>query len=193
MAPSPPLPPPREPGTPYRICLVCLGNYCRSPMAEAVLRACLAGAGLDGAVVVDSAGTGDWHVGQPMNLMARQTLARRGYDGSAHRGRQLDASWLAERDLFLVMDADNLATMRRMAGRADTGRIRLFGEVGGLSGTGGGEIPDPYGADADEFDHVLDLLCAAAPVVADRLTRLLDPERPAGPGPGRPDGPGTAG
>ena len=83
------------------------------------------------------------------------------------------------------MDADNLATMRRMAGRAGSDRIRLFGEVGGLSGTGGGEIPDPYGASADEYDHVLDLLCAAAPVIADRLIRLL--------GPARPDSPGTTG
>jgi len=183
MAPAsaPPLPPPREPGTPYRVCLVCLGNYCRSPMAETVLRARLAEAGLDGTVVVDSAGTGDWHVGQPMNRMARDALARRGYDGSAHRGRQLTPSWLAERDLFLAMDASNLADLRRMAGsavRADGARIRLFGEVGGLSGAHGGEIPDPYGGSADEYGYVLDLLSTAAPVIVGRLTELL------GPGPG---------
>jgi protein-tyrosine phosphatase len=178
-APAPPLPPPREPGTPYRLCLVCLGNYCRSPMAETVLRRSLAQAGLDGAVVVDSAGTGDWHVGEPMNRMARETLASRGYDGSAHRGRQLDASWLKDRDLFLAMDADNLATLRRLAGssvRADAERIRLFGEVGGLTGTHGGEVPDPYGGRADEYRYVLDLLTAAAPVIVARLTELLGPE-----------------
>jgi protein-tyrosine phosphatase len=177
----PPLPPPREPGTPYRVCLVCLGNYCRSPMAETVLRGYLADAGLGGAVVVDSAGTGDWHVGQPMNRMALQALAGRGYDGSAHRGRQLKPSWLAERDLFLAMDAANLADLRRMAGRADSARIRLFGETGGLSDVHGGEIPDPYGENAGEFAHVLDLLTAAAPVIVDRLTQLLGPDpEPAG-------------
>jgi protein-tyrosine phosphatase len=183
MAPAatPPLPPPREPGTPYRVCLVCLGNYCRSPMAEAVLRARLAQAGLDGAVAVDSAGTGDWHVGQPMNRMAAAALAGRGYDGSGHRGRQLKPSWLPERDLFLAMDADNLADLRRMAGRADHDRIRLFGEVGGLGGAHGGEVPDPYGGSADEYGYVLGLLTAAAPVIVARLTELLEP------------GPGAAG
>ncbi len=71
------LPNPREPGPPYRICLVCLGNICRSPMAETVLRAALDEAGLDGAVVVDSAGTGDWHIGDAMDPDARATLAGR--------------------------------------------------------------------------------------------------------------------
>ncbi len=183
-APSPPLPPPREPGRPYRVCLVCLGNYCRSPMAETVLRDALAEAGLDGAVVVDSAGTGDWHVGQPMNRMAQQALARRGYDGSPHRGRQLKASWLPQRDLFLAMDADNLASLRWMASRADDDRIRLFGEVGGVSETSGGEIPDPYGGNAGEYDYVLGLLTGAAPVIVGRLRRLLHPD---------PDGPSAAG
>ena len=175
-APAPPLPPPREPGTPYRICLVCLGNYCRSPMADTVLRGALKQAGLDRAVVVDSAGTGDWHVGQPMNRMAREALARRGYDGSAHRGRQLRRSWIAERDLFLAMDAANLADLRQMAESADGDRIRLFGEVGGLSRTA--EIPDPYGGDAGEFDRVLDLITTAAPVIVGRLIDLLEPTAP---------------
>jgi protein-tyrosine phosphatase len=175
-APAPPLPPARQPGTPYRICLVCLGNYCRSPMAETVLRACLAEAGLGRAVVVDSAGTGHWHVGQPMNREAREALARRGYHGSAHRGRQLKAPWLAERDLFLAMDAGNLADLRRLAERADGDRFRLFAEVGGLSGTN--EIPDPYGGDAGEFDYVLGLITTAAPVIVGRLLERLEPTAP---------------
>jgi low molecular weight protein-tyrosine phosphatase len=179
------LPPPREPGAPYRVCLVCLGNICRSPMAETVLRAELAAAGLDGAVVVDSAGTGDWHVGDAMDPGARAALARRGYDGSSHRARQFQASWLGRRDLILAMDARNLADLRRMArgrdantrdaGTQDADRIRLFGEVGGLAEAGGGYIPDPWGGDADEFGYVLDLLRAAAPVIAGRLARLLEP------------------
>ena len=166
------LPSPREPGAPYRVCLVCLGNICRSPMAETVLRAELAAAGLDGPVVVDSAGTGDWHVGDTMDPDARAALAVRGRDGSAHRARQFDPSWLAERDLVLAMDSRNLADLRRMARAqgADTDRIRLFGEVGEI---GGQDIPDPWGGGPAKFGHVLDLLGAAAPVIAARLARRL--------------------
>ena len=174
LAPAAELPPPREPGAPYRVCLVCLGNICRSPMAETVLRAELAAAGLDGAVVVDSAGTGDWHVGDRMDPGARAALARRGYDGSAHRARQYEPSWLARRDLVLAMDGSNLASLRRMARGQDGARIRFFGEVGGLAGAGGGDIPDPWGGDADEFGAVLDLLRAAAPVIAARLAERLE-------------------
>jgi protein-tyrosine phosphatase len=180
-----PLPPPRDPDAPYRVCLVCLGNICRSPMAEAVVRASLAEAGLDGAVMLDSAGTGDWHIDEPMYPPARAELASRGYDGSAHRARQFRASWLGERDLVLAMDAHNLASLRRMAGGAGSDRIRLFGEVGGLTGTHGGEIPDPYGGDAADFGYVLDLLDAAAPVIVARLIQLLGPANPSGPDPGR--------
>ncbi len=172
------LPSPREPGAPYRVCLVCLGNICRSPMAETVLRAELAAAGLDGAVVVDSAGTGDWHVGDAMDPGARAALASRGYDGSTHRARQIQPSWLARRDLILAMDARNLADLRRMARRSGVqgdDRIRLFGEVGGLTEAGDRDIPDPWGGGADQFGHVLDLLSAAAPVIAGGLARLLEP------------------
>jgi protein-tyrosine phosphatase len=158
-----PLPAPRDAGAPYRVCLVCLGNICRSPMAEAVLRAALDEAGLAEAVTLDSSGTGDWHVGQQMYPQARTALARRGYDGSAH----------SDRDLVLAMDAGNLATLRRMAGPQDRDRIRLFGDVGGLGEVGGGEIPDPYGGDEADFAYVLDLLDAAAPVIAARLAQLL--------------------
>jgi protein-tyrosine phosphatase len=145
-------------------------------MAETVLRAELAAAGLDGAVVVDSAGTGDWHVGDAMDPGARSALARRGHDGSGpetHRARQFQPSWLSERDLILAMDTSNLADLRRMAHGGDAaGRIRLFGEVGGLGQTSA--IPDPWGGGPDEFGHVLDLLGAAAPVIAARLARLLE-------------------
>jgi protein-tyrosine phosphatase len=166
------LPSPREPGAPYRVCVVCLGNICRSPMAETVLRAELAAVGLAGAVVVDSAGTGDWHVGDAMDPGARSALASRGHDGSAHRARQFQPSWLSRYDLILAMDSRNLADLRRMARDGDADRIRLFGEAGGLGETS--DIPDPWGGGPDEFGHVFDLLGAAAPVIAARLARLLE-------------------
>jgi protein-tyrosine phosphatase len=168
-----PLPPPRRPGTPYRVILVCLGNICRSPMAETVLRAALAEAGLAEAVTVDSSGTGDWHLGEPMYPQARRALARRGHDGSAHRARQFEPGWLADRDLVLAMDANNLAALRQQARPEDHDRIRLFGEVGGLGKIGGGQIPDPYGGTDADFGYVLDLLGAAAPVIAALLAQLL--------------------
>jgi protein-tyrosine phosphatase len=146
----------------YRVCLVCLGNICRSPMAEVVLRSALDKAGLADAVTVDSAGTGDWHVGQGMNRGALAALARRGYDGSAHRARQFEPSWFGSRDLVLAMDLSNLADLRRMGGQP-----QLFAEAGALAGVT--DIPDPYGGDAADFDHVLDLLEAAAPAIVARL------------------------
>ena len=170
------LPGHRQSFGPYRVCLVCLGNICRSPMAEVILREELARAGLAGAVTVESAGTGDWHVGERIYGPAGAELARHGYDGSAHRARQFQPSWLSRYDLILAMDSRNLADLRRMA-RAqgeDTDRIRLFGEVGGLTDTGTRDIPDPWGGGPDEFDDVLDLLGAAAPVIAGRLARLLE-------------------
>jgi protein-tyrosine phosphatase len=175
---TPPLPAGRDPGGPYRVCLVCAGNICRSPMAEVVLRAFLAEAGLAGSVTLDSAGTGSWHVDERMNSGARQALARRGYDGSSHRARQFEPTWLAKRDMVLAMDLHNLADLRRMSGsgRASGMRVRLFGEVGGLGERAA--IPDPYGGPPEDFDHVLDLLETAAPVLVSQLGQALPP-RPA--------------
>jgi len=157
---SPPLPPPRNPSGPYRVVCVCLGNICRSPMAEVVLRAQIAAAGLQDRVIVDSAGTGDWHVGDRMNPPARRLLERRGYDGAAHRARQVDASWLAERDLILAMDGSNLANLRALAQQDDAApdtmrRIRLFGELAGLDGA---DVPDPWGGSTADFARVLTML-----------------------------------
>jgi protein-tyrosine phosphatase len=178
------LPPPRRPGSPYTVCLVCLGNSCRSPMAEVVVRSALAGAGLAGAVTVDSAGTGDWHIGHPMDRRAQAELTARGYDGSAHRARQIDVPWLPERDLFLAMDRRNLADLRRMAGQAGVpaDRVRLFGELGGLQSAATGDyldIPDPYGGGADDFSAALELIQAGARQLTQQLADLLAGHAPA--------------
>jgi protein-tyrosine phosphatase len=153
--PGAPLPPPRDPHGPYRVCCVCLGNICRSPMAEAVLRDQVEKAGLADRVIVDSAGTGDWHVGDAMNARARKEVARNGYDGESHRARQFHPSWLPDRDLILAMDAANLRDLRALAAPEDQSRIRLFGEIAGLNGQ---DVPDPYYGSADDFARVLALL-----------------------------------
>ena len=167
-------PPPRDPHGPYRVCCVCLGNICRSPMAEAVLRAAVDKAGLRAKVIVDSAGTGDWHVGDRMNARARAQLARNGYDGESHRARQFQPSWISERDLILAMDTANLRDLRALAAPEDQGRIRLFGEIAGL---GGQDVPDPYYGPAEDFARVLALLESGAPRLVAQLTAI--PEIPA--------------
>jgi protein-tyrosine phosphatase len=139
-------------------------------MAEVVLRAALDKAGLSGLVSVDSAGTGDWHIGQQMNAGARSALGRRGYDGAAHRARQFDESWFASRDLVLAMDSSNLSDLLRMGGPPAS--VRLLADFAELTGVS--DIPDPYGGDPADFDHVLDLLEIAAPVVAERLGQLVE-------------------
>jgi protein-tyrosine phosphatase len=139
-------------------------------MAEVVLRAELDRIGLAAAVEVDSAGTGDWHEGEPMDRRAQAELARRGLDGSAHRARQIEPSWLPERDLILAMDRSNLADLRHLSAPGDRERIRLFGDIAGLDGA---EIPDPYGGGPAQFARVLDLLQTGATHLAAQLAPLL--------------------
>jgi protein-tyrosine phosphatase len=124
-------------------------------MAEVVLREQLRKAGLGDKVVVDSAGTGDWHIGDRMNSKARRELARNGYDGESHRARQFRRSWLKERDLILAMDAANLRDLRALAADEDQDRIKLFGEIADLDGQ---DVPDPYYGTADDFASVRALL-----------------------------------
>ncbi|MFC0862670.1 low molecular weight protein-tyrosine-phosphatase [Sphaerimonospora cavernae] len=147
-----------------RVCLVCLGNICRSPMAEVVLRRTFAAHGLD--VVVDSAGTGGWHAGNPMDERALATLAEHGYDGSSHRARQFDPAWFAERDLILVMDRENLRGIRRLAPRdADVRMLRSFDPTA----PDGAEVPDPYYGGHEGFVDVLRMIEAAAEGLAKHL------------------------
>jgi protein-tyrosine phosphatase len=138
-------------------------------MAEAVLREQVSKAGLGDRVVVDSAGTGDWHVGDRMHAMARSQLARNGYDGVVHRARQFDPSWLPERDLILAMDAANLRDLRARASSAEAARIRLFGEIAGLDSR---DVPDPYEGSAADFADVLALLESGMQRLVAQLTAM---------------------
>lgn len=165
------LPPPRVAGGPYRVCVVCLGNICRSPMAETVLRAELDDAGLVREVVVDSAGTGGWHEGEPMDDRARAALADRGYDGSRHRARRFEAGWFADRDLVLAMDDDNLADLRALAPDPESAaRVRLFRSLDPAAGDDLA-VPDPYYGGDDGFGYVLDMIESAAKAVVTAVER----------------------
>lgn len=160
------LPPARRPGS-YRIALVCLGNICRSPMAHVVLEARLAGAGLDDRVEVVSSGTGDWHVGEPMDRRAAATLTTAGYDATRHRARQWEDDDRA--DLVLAMDAQNLADT---GGPAD--RVRLFRDFDPLEP--GKDVPDPYYGGDSGFEEVL----AMVERTARSLVTVLERQQPWG-------------
>jgi protein-tyrosine phosphatase len=137
-------------------------------MAEAVLRAELDRAGLGDAVVVDSAGTGDWHVGGRMDPRAWAELSRRGYDGTSHVARQIQPDWLTERDLILAMDRQNLAALHQIAQPNDRDRIRLLRSFDPGSPQDA-EVPDPYYGNGDSFGTVLDFIEAAAHGLADAI------------------------
>ncbi|WP_278258472.1 low molecular weight protein-tyrosine-phosphatase [Nocardioides convexus] len=164
------LPAPRTPGR-YRIALVCLGNICRSPMAHVVLAARVADAGLDDRVAVVSAGTGDWHVGGPMDRRAAALLTAEGYDASRHRAQQVLPSWLEEHDLVLAMDADNLRDLRALASaEPDPERLRRFRD---LDPDGPGDVPDPYYGGDDGFRDVLAMVERTAEAIVEEVAALV--------------------
>ncbi len=149
-------------------------------MAEVAARAELGRGGLGELVEVDSAGTGDWHVGGPMDRRARAELGRRGYDGSVHRARQFQPSWFAGKDLVLAMDLANLEDLREMAPDATAAgpRLLLFRsfDPGLASGDDPyqGQVPDPYGGPPEDYALALDLVQAAVRGLAGQLAALLD-------------------
>jgi low molecular weight protein-tyrosine phosphatase len=148
-------------------------------MAEMVARAELESAGLAGLVEVDSAGTGDWHVGGPMDRRARAELGRRGYDGSAHRARQFQPAWFADRDLVLAMDLANLADLREMAPDRDAAGPRLllfrsFDPALRADDPHEGQVPDPYGGGPEDYALALDLVQAAVRGLAGQLAVLRE-------------------
>src|SRR5262245_40917723 len=143
-----------------RILFVCLGNICRSPSAEAVLRRIAAQEAPDLELEVDSAGTAGYHIGEPPDARSQEAALRRGYDMSRRRARILEPDDFERFDLILAMDRDNLSVLRRRAPDAARERLRLFLEFAPEAGTP--EVPDPYYGGASGFEEVLDLVEAAS-------------------------------
>lgn len=131
---------------PIRVCVVCLGNICRSPMAEAVLRHKVARAGMADAVVVESGGTGGWHVGGPADPRALETLSDAGYDASAHLARQFTADWFERFDLVLALDRDTFATLNRLAPDEEAASTLQMLRAYDSEALAAGEldVPDPF-------------------------------------------------
>ncbi len=140
-----------------RILFFCMGNICRSPTAEGVMRAKLAAAGLD--AEVDSAGTHGYHVGDPPDERSQAHARRRGYDLSLLRARQLVAEDFERFDLVLAMDEANLAHARSLCPPQRRGCLQLLMDYAPHAGSP--HVPDPYYGGAAGFDRVLDLVEAA--------------------------------
>jgi protein-tyrosine phosphatase len=146
-----------------RLLFVCLGNICRSPTAEGVMRHLVREAGLEDRIEIDSAGTGGWHVGEPPDERATEAAARRGIalDGAARRFSIEDFDRF---DLILAMDSENLRDLRALAPDDEArAKVRL------LRGADL-DVPDPYYGGPDGFDEVLDQ-------VEEACRRLLDEVR----------------
>lgn len=154
-----------QPG-PYRICFVCSGNICRSPMAEAVLRRMVDDAGLTDQIEVDSAGTGDWHIGERADRRAVAALVGEGYPDEGHRARQFDVGWFASRRLVIALDRGHLRTLRAWAPseteRAKVHLLRAFDPALGPDAAPSDlDVADPYYDGPEMFRVVLGHIEAA--------------------------------
>jgi protein-tyrosine phosphatase len=147
---------------PTRLLFVCLGNICRSPTAEGVMRALARERGLQRSVELESAGTGAWHVGSPPDARATHAARARGValEGAARQVRVEDFN---DFDLLLAMDRENLRELRRLApGDEQRAKVRLLREFDPASaGSDDLDVPDPYYGAAGGFDEVFELVHAA--------------------------------
>ncbi|HRR07347.1 MAG TPA: low molecular weight protein-tyrosine-phosphatase [Rhodothermales bacterium] len=146
---------------PYRIVFICLGNICRSPLAEGVFRHLVREAGLEERFEIASAGTGGWHVGEPPDRRMIKTAAQHGVDLSKQRAQQFKASFIDQYDLILGMDRSNVENMLLIAGAgdeldADIQKVRLFRDFDPHPGNG--EVPDPYYGGQKGFDEVYEMV-----------------------------------
>lgn len=153
----------RPGNAPPRILFVCLGNICRSPAAEGVMRALAARRGI--AVALDSAGTGGWHVGEKPDPRMRAAAAARGMPIEDLRARQVSAKDFARFDHVIAMDRSNRADLAAMTPGGAVGKLSMMLDWGSHPG----EVPDPYYGGEDGFEHVLDLLEDACAGLLDHL------------------------
>ncbi|KQY51320.1 low molecular weight protein-tyrosine-phosphatase [Lysobacter sp. Root494] len=150
-----------------RLLVVCLGNICRSPMAEGMLRARIEASPLAGQVILDSVGTGNWHAGEPPDPRAITTAARHGVDISGLRARQLSRDDYSRHDWLLCADRDNLRDVRARGPAEAHSRCALLLEWAGMAADT--DVRDPYTGDDAEFEAVWAMLDRAAHGVVTRL------------------------
>ncbi len=155
---------------PIRILFICLGNICRSPAAEGVMRSLLQERGLDGQILVDSAGLGNWHTGDLPDPRMRQHASLRGYN-LTHRARQIKAKDFRDFDLIIGMDDENMRALRRMATTPEAReKIACMVDYSTLHPRPS-SVPDPYYGNSKDFDYALDLIEDACQGLLDNLTK----------------------
>jgi protein-tyrosine phosphatase len=143
-----------------KVLFVCLGNICRSPTADGIFRELVKRKKLDQKITVDSAGTGDWHIGKAPDARTIAAARKRGYDLSVLRARQVSSVDFDEFDYVLAMDDNNLRDLHRLKPVSFAGHLGLFLDFG--SHQSHREVPDPYYGGSDGFELVLDLVEEAA-------------------------------
>jgi low molecular weight protein-tyrosine phosphatase len=155
---------------PTRVLFVCLGNICRSPTAEGVMRMLVSDAGLEHSIHIESAGTGAWHVGSPPDRRATEAARARGVELEGH-ARQVRPEDFDEFDLLLAMDRENARELRRQAqGEAERAKVRLLREFDPASTDAADlDVPDPYYGVEGGFDEVFELVHAACAGLLERL------------------------
>jgi protein-tyrosine phosphatase len=154
---------------------VCLGNICRSPMAEGVFRRVAADEGVLHLFDIDSAGLGDWHTGQSPDTRAQKAAGNRGIDISGQSARQINPTDYARFDLLLAMDGSNYQELIESAPSDARHKIRRFLDFAPHAGTQ--DVPDPFYGGSEGFDHALDLIEQAARGLLAEL--LGDDRKPA--------------
>lgn len=152
-----------------RILLVCMGNICRSPLAEAIAREVAEERGLGGLVEFDSAGTHGYHVGEPPDERARQVGAKRGYRLDHLRARKVTEEDFSRFDLVLAADRQNLEFLQRICPEEYSGKVRLLMSLAPESDVP--EVPDPYYGSVEGFERVADLCEAATEGILAYVTR----------------------
>jgi protein-tyrosine phosphatase len=143
-----------------KVLFVCMGNICRSPTAQGVFEQQVAAAGLADVILVDSAGTHAYHVGEPPDPRARESALRRGVDLSSQRARKVSAEDFEHFHYVLAMDLDNYAILQRLCPSGQEDKLSLFLDF--APDTRQREVPDPYYGGHSGFEKVLDLIEAAS-------------------------------
>lgn len=161
-----------------RVLFVCMGNICRSPMAEGVFRQMVSCAGLSGQIEVDSAGTSGWHEGDPADERARTVALTRGYDLASCVSRPVAWQDYKHFDYILGMDQLNVDTLAQECSTDLEDRIHLF--MAFAEGDGAMPVPDPYGGKVKGFETVMDMVEKGAAALLDHIERQHFPQRSNG-------------